>query len=293
MIAFVILNYRTFTHTIECVQNIKFKMDEDTAYHIVIVDNASSDESGKHLQKKYEDDEDVTVILNHTNSGFAKGNNIGFEYAKNTLKAKYIVLLNSDTRIMTENIYLAIDQEYLESKAGVIGPLILSGDDKFSSNPMRIQKLSKNDVDSMIKEYKNRLWALENGFFGNVYGKIYDFGFRLKAKIKRIHNKSANQAVNRIKKHENVVLHGSFMIFTPTYINKFDGLDSRTFMYAEEDLLYERCKQNDIKTVYLPNIIVYHYEKAATSVERTDKQKKIFYYKNSVESLSVLKNSMN
>lgn len=49
---------------------------------IVIVDNASANGTGRELQQLYQGAENIYVILNPENLGFARGNNVGFEFAK-------------------------------------------------------------------------------------------------------------------------------------------------------------------------------------------------------------------
>ena len=97
MKVFVILvNYNGCKDTLECINSLlKVKYSK---MKIIVVDNASSDESVSEL-KKY--DEKITLMISPANGGFSKGNNIGIKYA---LKegADYILLLNNDT-IVDEN----------------------------------------------------------------------------------------------------------------------------------------------------------------------------------------------
>lgn len=60
------------------------------ADEVIMVDNASSDDSVEFVRKSFPW---VKVIVSPTNTGFAGGNNIGAAYAK----GEYIALLNSDT----------------------------------------------------------------------------------------------------------------------------------------------------------------------------------------------------
>lgn len=289
MIAFVILHYNTIEHTLACIENIKAMIDT-TDFHIIVVDNASPNKTEIELSNLYEKDTTVTVLCSKDNVGFAKGNNIGFKYAKNILKAKYIVLLNGDTRILTKNLSYAIEKEYAQFNAGVIGPLIISGDGKVTSNPMRDMPVDFQTAKKFISEYNGRLWGITHGVIGFAWGKIYDIFFRVRKKIER---RFARDCVikdiwlDRIQRRENIVLHGCFLVFTPLYINRFDGLYERTFMYMEEDFLSRRCELSDIEMSYCPEIIIYHYEGGSTAKGKSITEKKRFYYEQSLKSLEL------
>ena len=93
MNAFVILHYRAIDSTVMCTDSIK-KLDGEN--HIVIVDNASPDDTGHKLREKYLNDPDVTVLVNGENAGFARGNNLGVRWAWENLKPDFTVVLNND-----------------------------------------------------------------------------------------------------------------------------------------------------------------------------------------------------
>ena len=61
-------------------------------FELIIVDNASSDGTKEFLDEYKETKNNVTVIHNDENFGYAKGNNIGLKVAK----GDYIFLLNND-----------------------------------------------------------------------------------------------------------------------------------------------------------------------------------------------------
>ena len=62
---------------------------EDFDLQILVVDNASSDNSVEYLEQHYPE---IKIIKNNSNTGFAKANNIGYDWAKK-YKADYIYLL--------------------------------------------------------------------------------------------------------------------------------------------------------------------------------------------------------
>ena len=149
---FVILHYITIEDTKKCVESIINRFND---VNIVIVDNASPNNSGQKLLEMYKDFENIKVILNDCNLGFANGNNIGFKYAKYKLNADFIILCNNDTYILQDNFLKLILDEYSKSKFAILGPKILLPNNKI--NPVNAKeiniKMIKRDLLRMQIDY--------------------------------------------------------------------------------------------------------------------------------------------
>ena len=91
----VIVNYQTFDLTRNTINSI-LKYEYPFSYEIIVVDNASEDNSLSNLKDYFKDS--VKFISSKENNGFAAGNNQGLRIAS----GKYILLLNSDT-VVWEN----------------------------------------------------------------------------------------------------------------------------------------------------------------------------------------------
>ena len=91
---FVVLHYCTLDMTKKCIAAIQEKMAQ-TDYEIVVVDNASGNGTGKELAECYKNTEHVTVLLSEENLGFAKGNNLGYVYARENLHCDFICVMRS------------------------------------------------------------------------------------------------------------------------------------------------------------------------------------------------------
>lgn len=269
-ISFVILHYITLDDTIECIQSIKENIDYKD-YSIVVVDNGSPNNSGGELIKKYSGDEKVNIVLSKENLGFAKGNNIGFTYAKHEKKADFIVMINNDTIIEQKDFCNFILNEYKKNNFAVAGPDIISLVDNQHQNPIPVLYKSIDDVISKIKKFKTLLFLNYLGLDTLIQ--------KLKEKIKGRDN--TNSSVN-LKDYK---LHGSCMIFSPDYINVYEGLYEKTFMYGEEDILKYISQRDKFKMVYLPSLNILHKEDSSTNAEyKKDILKRRFYYKHSIES---------
>jgi GT2 family glycosyltransferase len=280
-IVFVILHYMALKETEESVEQIRKKIDTDS-YHIIIVDNASVNGTGLVLKKKHQSEEDITIILNHENQGFAKGNNVGFVYAKNKWNPQYIVLMNNDVLLLENKFVLKLDEEFKQSCFAVLGPMIMTKDGRCDVNPQKAEFLSIDAIDKKIKHYKRELKR-----YHYKYASIY---YKL-AMVKGVFcGKTKIVEKDFLKRKENVKLHGCFLVFSQEYIKDFDGLDERTFLFWEEEFLYKHMISNEKKMVYNPDIQVFHMEDAATDAAiKGRREKMIFMLTHYIHSLQMLK----
>lgn len=274
-IGFLILHYYAIDETINCINSIKEKIDTDN-YSIVVVDNNSLNGTGKKLEKKYKEDPNVTIILNKENLGFARGNNIGFKYLKYELNCNYIVMLNNDVLLLSNDISKQLKKEFKENKFAVMGPKIYDKNGKLPYSTSKVDNIK----------------TVKKSIFMNYILLILCF-FRLLKIFMKFKNNNINLNdefnCNDGKRKKNIVLHGCCLIFSPMYIDKFDGIDDRTFLYREEELLYIRLKNNNMISIYNPNIEIKHLEDVATNKSETNfYKKKKNTYKNQINSSKIL-----
>lgn len=280
-IAFLILHYMTIDDTLKCIQSIEKNVPENE-YSIVVVDNLSPNKSGLLLKEKYENNDHVTVLLNDENSGFARGNNLGFKYIKDNFEVDYIAMINNDTCLLQHNFLELVDEEYQKSSFAVLGPKINLPNKQV--NPIQKEMIS-------LKELKSRRVRFKvNYIFNLLYlASLYDGLKKLFFKIsgKKVHSQYSSSGV--LERQENIVLHGSFLIFSKQYFSMFDGIDPRTYMFMEEKLLAVRLKKNHLKSVYNPKIEIYHNEDSATNaLKKNTRDKNLFIYKNAIFSSKIL-----
>ena len=276
-ITFLILHYLTLDETYKCVDYIK-NMCGDYNYEIVIVDNGSNDGSATKLKQKYEKDKKIHMIFSEDNLGFARGNNLGFKYAKEKLKSDFIVMLNNDTYILQTNFCQLVLEEYENSNFAVLGPRIIMNNNKICD--FYDKKFTVLDIEKKLKNLKIKKFFYDRGMY-----KLCD----ILIFVKNILKKKKNYIVDTSIRKENIVLQGCFLIFSREYIDKFDGIDDRTFLYNEEQLLYIRLERNKLKSVYNPYIFIFHNENASTNkaVKNSNKKKK-FVVDNEIQSTTIL-----
>jgi GT2 family glycosyltransferase len=95
-VSVIIVNYNTRQLTCDCIASVIEKTVQ-VNYEIIVVDNASSDDSVDFIKNKFPV---VKLIANPINEGFGRANNTG---AKNA-GGKFLFLLNSDTLLVNDAI---------------------------------------------------------------------------------------------------------------------------------------------------------------------------------------------
>ena len=79
MFCYIILHYKVCDETVSCVKSIQ--ESNCNQKKIIIIDNFSNNGTGEQLQEFYKDDEEIDVLINDKNLGFARGNNVAYQYS--------------------------------------------------------------------------------------------------------------------------------------------------------------------------------------------------------------------
>lgn len=252
-IALVVLHYLALKDTIECVESIIDNVDDSThQLDIIIVDNGSPDQSFEILEEKFSQVHNIHMVKNEKNLGFAKGNNVGYKYAKYEVHADFIVLLNNDTIIYQNNFADVLVNKYLEKNYYVLGPDIVAADG-YHQNPGNKQSWNLREL-SIYRLKKRIRLLLSYLHLDNMVTSVID-------KTKEVYRKET-----LVGDVENTVLHGACLIFSPLYVKKFDGLYDETFLYMEEDILKLFADFYGFLMMYSSDIQVFHKEDAATNM---------------------------
>ena len=219
-IVYVILHYMAGKDTIECVESI-LEATKDSKYitQAVVVDNGSTNDSAEEIKKYFQENRNVVVLQSKKNLGFAKGNNIGFQYAKDFLNADFVVQLNNDTIVNQTDFNEVIVRKFQEEQYFVLGPDIVTADG-YHQNPGRKQSwdLKELRIDRLKKRIRIVLSYLHIDFLAS----------RIVTSMKEIYRTDTLQGDVK-----NTILHGACWIFSPLYIERFDGLYDETFLYME------------------------------------------------------------
>ena len=175
-ITVVVLHYENIKDTRECLDSLKKYLDDTkNNINIVVVDNGSIKEKTAAIEKEYLNDK-IHFIESGENLGFAKGNNIGFHYAKYELHSDIIILANNDLIFQQVDFMDQIEKEMTENHIDVAGPRIISLVDHKNQNPVPY-------VHPDLASVKKRIFKLQvlrmmcyfgvDKFFQSIFSKKY------------------------------------------------------------------------------------------------------------------------
>lgn len=293
-VCFVVLHFKDEEATRNCINslinNILYENIE-----IVVVDNGSQDGSGESLKKYFKSNNKIHIIINEVNTGYARGNNVGYRFAKEELKTDYIIILNNDTLINQTSFVEEIIKIYQEKSYFVLGPDIYSLSNKIHQSPIRIQPLSSEQLVSLLKIWrefeKNEIRNKFKFWIKDLIGVKLIKDYRKLKNFKKINN---DEHLLYKTEKENIVLHGACIVFSPLYVSEENfAFFPETFLYLEEDILTYFCIKKNMKIIYSPRIQVLHYEDLSTNqIVKKEYDKELFKIKHQRHSAEVFLNLM-
>lgn len=118
----IILNYNGYDDTTECIKSVL-----QSTYHpleILIVDNASADESVSKLHERFPE---ISLLKMKQNLGYAGANNRGIEWSLEN-GTEYICLLNNDIKV-EKDCFSILVEKIKKKKYALVGPATLFWDD--------------------------------------------------------------------------------------------------------------------------------------------------------------------
>jgi len=223
-VSIVIVSYNTCRILDECIASIK----EQTAcvYEIIVVDNASGDDSRRMLRDKYPE---VTLIENSDNVGFARANNQGFASAR----GRYFFMLNSDTVILDGAIDKLVEYCEKNPEVGICGPRNVGRDGERQNNCDHFPDFWNTFC------YYTGLGDIfsESSIFNRCWMRYWDYG-----EVRDVERMS-----------------GCSLLIRSELYRELNGLDESYFMYFEETDFCYRVHKKGMRITYLPEATIVHY----------------------------------
>lgn len=243
--AFVLLQFGRPEVTARCVESIRRLDACGREVHVVIVDNASSPEAVAETRRLFAGMPQVTLLCNAENTGFARGNNLGYRHAREVLGADFIAVVNNDT-VFEDAAFIGKCLSIFARQAySVLGPDIVTPDGRHE-NPW-------NDCVHARQEWR----ALE-ALFERQRETWRATG---KAEFRRIGRRSPDA-----RSIVDPVLQGAAYVFSPVFTREKEGpFDERTFLYGEEFLLAVDCLLSGHPTLYSSALAIRHEEGVSTA----------------------------
>jgi len=243
-VSVVVVSYNTKELTVKCLKSVFIQ--NHVSYEVIVVDNASSDESVKEIQKSFPQ---VALIENSKNRGFATANNQAIKLAK----GRYILLLNSDTILLSE--------------------------DSFSKMVNFMDKRQEVGISGCkITKPNGRLdWPCKRSFQTPSVFFYRSLGLDKIFPKHRSFGKYHLTYLDENETHEVDAITGAFFMIRRETIDQIGLLDEKLFMYSEDMDWCLRAKKRNWKVFYYPEVQITHY-KSRSSKKRSSKIIYWWYY---------------
>jgi GT2 family glycosyltransferase len=230
----VIVNYLNYPDTINYIENTILHQ-EDIDLEIVIVDNASPNESYRLLEEKFRGNRGINVLLNSLNSGYAAGNNIGIRFLEKK-KCDFILISNSDIYLDDKCLLIKMITIYKQlDKVAFVSPVMLVKDRICS-------ELSAWKLPDKLKE------VLHSTFLLRILGSRY---------LARYYYKIEAENYPSIKVD---CVAGSFFLGTVDIFREINYFDENTFLYYEETILGLKIKNKNFNNYLLLDLKYTHLQ---------------------------------
>jgi GT2 family glycosyltransferase len=119
----IVLNWQGEHDTAACLDSLL--VQRGVEMDILLVDNASPDGSGERLRARYPS---VAFLQTGDNLGYAGGNNLGIEWARER-GAEWLLVVNNDTVADPDCVRRLLDAARSDARIGALAPLIVRFDE--------------------------------------------------------------------------------------------------------------------------------------------------------------------
>jgi GT2 family glycosyltransferase len=182
-------------------------------YRIVLVDNDSETKQKMAIESFGKHFDNIKIIENGTNCGYACGNNIGLIYAVNNYQQDCICCINPD---------IELDLNLLEACSNFL-----------------IENLRYGVISTRFYEIDGSE-GMAAWHFPNIFHQIKMMGYFYKKK----HDFNIGYNYTGEKEVIDVdAVRGSLMFFNPTVLRKIGFFDEKTFLYNEENIICTKIRQ--------------------------------------------------
>ena len=225
MLGIVLVNYREYDRTErfirEEISRIRYP------YRLVIVDNGSNPDQAEALRERT-----GCKVLVRENDGYAAGCNAGAAELCTHPDVDVLLFTNNDLHLVSDDVVERLVEKLKElPDIGVIGPEIIGMDGK------------RQSPEPYMGLWKRYVWM------------YLSTPFLSRAAKRRIF---ALDASEKATEGECYRVMGSFFLCTREAWELTGGMDTGTFLYAEEPILSERMLRVGRKTYFLPSVTVVH-----------------------------------
>src|SRR5881394_952897 len=222
----VMVNWNTRELALQCIYSLK-KSLANFPIEIIVVDNDSTDGSADAVAEQHPD---VCLVRSPENVGFARGNNLGFQYAR----GEYLVLLNSDTIVLPGAVQRLV--QYLDEHPEIVaaGGQHLNREREFVPTGLWFPSLW---IDLGVAMGMNKLGPLM---------------LRKNVKLARFWYTLDTREVDWLS--------NSFVAFRRELLDQVGPLPEEFFLYGEDVEWYWRIREAGLRVAYVHGAPIIHFE---------------------------------
>ena len=224
-VSVIIVNWNTRDDLRECLRSLHPSLHQGLQVEIIVVDNASWDDSVAMVKREFPD---VKLIENRLNEGFGKAHNRAALIAQ----GRYLMLLNSDARAHPGALKDLVDYADAHPDVGIIAPKVL--------NP-----------DGSLQYSCRRFPVYEAGLFRNtILGRLFPQNRFVRDYLMTDFDHAHTADVDWVS--------GCAMMIRRETWHQLGGFDEWFFMYCEDVDLCWRAHEAGWRVVYHPEAVVTH-----------------------------------
>ncbi len=238
MLSTIIISYNTAALTKQTILAViadaqKSHIDQE----VIVVDNASSDHSLETIKKLRQGHQNIRLIENKKNIGFARANN----QAINQAQGEFIFLLNSDTVVLPNSLHHLINDLKKDKKLGLVAAQLL--------NANRTVQYQGGDLPTLAN-IANQMFFLDD---------LPLIGSWFHSPQKKLIAQTSPTPVGWVG--------GTAVMIKRQLIEEIGLLDEAIFMYAEDIDYCFRAHRAGWRIAIEPKARVIHYGSASSSSE--------------------------
>ena len=218
-VSVIIVTRNTRGQTVEAIESV-WQSHDSLSKEVFVIDNGSTDDTAKTISTQFPA---VKYRPAGRNLGFAKANNL----AALESSGEFLLLLNSDARLLPEALSLAVAWMRAHPECGIAGAQLL--------NPDGSRQNSIANFPTLATELLNKS-LLRRIFPARFPGKEQEF--------------------NEPVEVESIV--GAFLLTRKGLWDALGGLDERYFFFLEETDFCLRAKRSGSRVMHLPQVRVWH-----------------------------------
>jgi len=225
-LSIILVSYNTAKFIQRALESV-LRETRQTRFEIIVVDNASQDDSVKVIREQFPD---IKLIDSGQNPGFAGGVRTGVTQAQ----GKYLLLLNPDTVILDNAIDRLLQFAEQHPGNGIWSGVTLNNDLSLNSQHAWAETTLSTLLFSAL--------GLSKLFSHSCLFNRVNYGCWQRDTVKKVD-----------------IVSGCFFLTTRELWDKLDGLDASFFMYAEEADYCLRARAYGHQPIVTPDARIIHH----------------------------------